>query len=352
MRHSSNNPANMALSQERSAIAPCLRHLTSLCWVALLCVPVCRAGQATADAAAGWTENAVETPAANVNVLPSEGLGADDLLEIRVSYCPELSRNFRVSSDGTLSLPLVRKTLMVAGLTPIQVSTALQDELVGEHLLVDPTVSVSVLEYRSRPVSVVGAVNHPLTFQATGQITLLDAIAQAGGLSPNAGGSIIVTTSSSATTSSEQKSAQTILVQDLFGGDVPKVNLTLHGGEEIRVPEARKIFIVGNVKRPGMYPMQGDSDTTVVKAIALSEGLDAYGASNAFIYRLHGPGGQRTELKVPLNLILSHKAPDIALSADDILYIPGSDGRRLTSKILNGLAGFGQTAAAGLVIYK
>jgi polysaccharide export outer membrane protein len=241
---------------------------------------------------------------------------------------------------------------MVAGLTPIQVSTALQDELVGEHLLVDPTVSVSVLEYRSRPVSVVGAVNHPLTFQATGQITLLDAIAQAGGLSPNAGGSIIVTTSSSATTSSEQKSAQTILVQDLFGGDVPKVNLTLHGGEEIRVPEARKIFIVGNVKRPGMYPMQGDSDTTVVKAIALSEGLDAYGASNAFIYRLHGPGGQRTELKVPLNLILSHKAPDIALSADDILYIPGSDGRRLTSKILNGLAGFGQTAAAGLVIYK
>jgi polysaccharide export outer membrane protein len=101
-----------------------------------------------------------------------------------------------------------------------------------------------------------------------------------------------------------------------------------------------------------MYPMQGDSDTTVVKAIALSEGLDAYGASNAFIYRLHGPGGQRTELKVPLNLILSHKAPDIALSADDILYIPGSDGKRLTSKILNGLAGFGQAAGAGLLIYK
>jgi polysaccharide export outer membrane protein len=291
-------------------------------------------------------------PAPDARVLPSEVLGADDLLEIRVSYCPELSSDFRISSDGTLSLPLVNKKLMAAGLTPIQVANMLQDELAKENVLVDPTVTVSVLEYRSRPVSVVGAVNRPLTFQATGQTTLLDAITLAGGLSPDAGGSVIVTTHSSSMQDSDGDIVQTVRVQDLFGGSAPKANLKLRGGDEIRVPEAKKIFILGDVRRPGVYPMQGDSDTTVVKAIALSEGLEAFVATNAFIYRLSAQGGGRTELKVPLNLILSHKAPDIALAADDILYIPGSDGKRITSRILNGLAGFGQTAAAGVLIYK
>jgi len=341
------------LNYKNNSSGPRLGLIVCLSALALLCVPVCRAGQEAAeDAPVGATDSAVQPAAPSMNVLPSESIGADDLLEISVSYCPELSRNFRVSSDGSLSLPLLHRRLVVAGLTPIQVTHVLQDALEQEHLLVDPTVSVSVLEYRSRPVSVIGSVNRPLTFQATGQTTLLDAITRAGGLSLNAGGNIIVTANALSATGSEARTVQTIRVQDLIAGTVPQINLKLHGGEEIRVPEASKIFILGNVKRPGMYPMQGDTDTTVVKAIALCEGLDAYGASNAFIYRLDGSGGKREELPVPLNRILTHKASDITLMADDILYVPGSDGKRLTTKILNNLAGFGQTAAAGLLIYK
>jgi polysaccharide export outer membrane protein len=163
---------------------------------------------------------------------------------------------------------------------------------------------------------------------------------------------VIVASNSGPVAEHGEKSVQVIRVQDLIGGIVPQANPKLHGGEEIRVPEASKIFIVGNVKRPGMYTMQGNEDTTVVKAIALCEGLDAFGANNAFIYRLRSTGGPRQELPVPLNRILTHRASDVTLMADDILFIPGSDGKRLTSKILNGLAGFGQTAAAGVLIYK
>ena len=280
--------------------------------------------------------------------LPSESLGADDLLEVMVSYCPELTRSFRVGSDGTLALPLLKEKLKVVGMTPIEVANELARALVSEHVLTDPTVNVSVLEYRSRPVSVVGAVNHPLTFQATGRTTLLDAVAQGGGLAPTAGGNIILTTHRG----ENGGSVQVISVHDLLAGKDGKLNVEMQGGEEVRVPEADKIFVAGNVKRPGMYTMQGDSETTVIKAIALSSGLDSYASHSAFIYRRNPTGGDRQELEIPLNKIISRKSPDVFLHPDDILFIPDSSGRRMTSRVLSQLAGFGAAAGTGMLIYK
>jgi hypothetical protein len=98
--------------------------------------------------------------------------------------------------------------------------------------------------------------------------------------------------------------------------------------------------------------MQNGDDTTVIKAIALSEGLDSFSSNTAFIYRHNNTTGDRDEIRVSLKSILSHKAPDIALASDDIVYVPTANGRRMTSKILNQLAGFGQAAGSGLLIYK
>ncbi|WP_162536550.1 SLBB domain-containing protein [Granulicella sp. WH15] len=285
-------------------------------------------------------------------ILPSETLGPDDLLEIMVSYCPELSRSFRVGSDGSLSLPLIHQKLMVAGLTPSQLTKVLQDTLTHENIMAEPTVNISVLEYRSRPVSVSGAVKSPLTFQATGRTTLLDAIAKAGGVSPTAGGNVVVTTKAEPVDGKVQNNVQTIAMKALLSGNQPQLNLELHGGEEIRIAEASKVFVTGDVRRPGMYPMQGDEVTTVVKAIALGEGLDTFSASEAYIYRRHDNSDNREEIKVPLSRIMSRKAPDVPLLADDILYIPTSNGKRLTSKVLSQLAGFGQSAGSGLLIYR
>lgn len=99
------------------------------------------------------------------------------------------------------------------------------------------------------------------------------------------------------------------------------------------MPEASKIFVVGNVRHPGAYVMQNGDDTTVIKAIALSEGLDSFSSNTAFIYRHNIATGDRDEIRVSLKSILSHKAPDIALSSDDIVYVPTANGRRMTSKI-------------------
>lgn len=278
--------------------------------------------------------------------LRSDAIGADDLIELNVSYCPELNHNFRVSSDGSLALPLLHEHLTAAGYTPGELSARIKEALEKEHILVDPVVNVTVVESRSRPVSVVGAVNHPITFQANERTTLIDALAHAEGMSPSAGGTILVT----AKRADGQPYVTRISAADLLSGDVPEDNLPLHGGEEVRVPEGKKIFVAGNVHRPGMYPMQNDSDTTVVKALALSSGLDQYSTNVAFIYRKPKAGGEREEIQVPLKLILKRRAPDVAMQADDILYIPTNDGKRLTGKILNQIAGFGQTAEAGLVL--
>ena len=268
-----------------------------------------------------------------------------------VPYCPELSRSFRISSDGTLALPLLRGRIAVAGLQPSQVERKIADALVAEQVLTEPVVSVSVLEYRSKPVSVVGAVSHPLTFQASGDTTLLDALAKAGGLASNVGPTISVTHREQMADGTMHITVQSIPVRGLLGATDPKLNVKLTGDEEVRVPEAGRIFVAGNVKKPGSFAMQDNSDTTVVKALAMSEGLDAYSAKCAYIYREHGAGVPREEISVPLKDIMARKAPDMVLQPDDILYVPLNNGERMTAKVLAQVAGCGSTTAAGVLIY-
>jgi polysaccharide biosynthesis/export protein len=318
-------------------------------FVALLCC-VSMHGQVTRDDAARLSPSQEEYPS-NTNVLPEETLGANDLLEIMIPYCPELSRSFRISGDGKIVLPLLKKKLSVTGLTPTQLATNIGAELKAEEVLADPVVNVSVLEYRSHPVSVVGAVNHPLTFQATGSTTLLEAIAKAGGLAPNAGADILVVKKELSSDGNTQENVQPISAKELIESSDRNKNIALHGGEEIRVPESSKFFVTGNVRRPGMYPMQANSDTTVLKALALSEGIDSFTSKNAYIYRLRKLTQDRDEVQIPLSRIMARKAPDVKLCPDDILYVPSNNGRRLTSRVISQITSFGQNTASGMMIY-
>jgi polysaccharide biosynthesis/export protein len=285
-------------------------------------------------------------------VLPAERLGNNDLLEISVPYCPELSGKFRIGSDGKLTLPLLAHPVQAAGLTPVLVAAVIKEDLIRQQIMADPSVSIAVLEYRSRTVIVLGAVLHPLTFQAAGDTTLLDAIAMAGGPSPNVGTTIVVVSPRITPNGTMEKTVQTIPVQELIVNANPVYNLALHGGEEIQVSEIGKVFVTGNVVHPGMYAMQADGDTTVLKAIALSQGLQSYSTNIAYIYRRTLSGGERQEIPVPLSRIIARKERDMPLMSDDILYVPEAKGRRMTARVLSQIAGFGQTAGAGILIYK
>jgi polysaccharide export outer membrane protein len=282
--------------------------------------------------------------------LPVEKIGKDDLIGITVYDAPELTRTVRVGSDGTIRLPMLRQHIPAAGLYPAELETAITAALTDGNVLVDPIVTVSVVEYRSRPISVSGAVKKPVMFQATGSVTLLDAIAQAEGLADNAGAEILVSKQSSATNDKSATLIQRIPVRGLMGGEDPALNLHLEGGEDIRVPEAGRVFVLGRVKKPGAFFITDGSESSVMKALALSEGLDTFPSHSAYIYRIEGGTGGRNEIRVDLKKIMDRKSPDVPLLANDILYVPNASGVRASLKVLETSVGLG-AAIGGAAIY-
>jgi polysaccharide export outer membrane protein len=120
-------------------------------------------------------------------------IGNGDVLSIEVFDVKELSRDVRVSQTGTIGMPLVPVRLHVSGLTELQAGQKITELLEANGLVSHPDVSVTIKERKSKPITVVGAVAHPLVYQADSQVTLLEVLAEAGGLSNDAGGQVIVT---------------------------------------------------------------------------------------------------------------------------------------------------------------
>jgi polysaccharide export outer membrane protein len=120
-------------------------------------------------------------------------IGRGDLLSILVFDVPELTREVRVSQSGTISIPLVPARLHAAGLTEIQAQQEIADVLEANGLVSHPQVEVTVKEHRSRPITIVGAVGHPMVYEADRDVTLLEVLASAGGIANDAGDTVIVT---------------------------------------------------------------------------------------------------------------------------------------------------------------
>lgn len=277
--------------------------------------------------------------------LPAQRVGPNDLLAVSVYNTPELTRTVRVTPDGGIRLPMLKQPIVVAGLLPSEIEGAIADVLVKAGLVNDPYVTVSIAQYYSRPISVAGAVKLPVTFQAAGPLTLLEAITRAGGLSEHAGGEILLSSNVEG-----ERLTQRIPVSALLAGSDPAYNVLLAGGEEVRVPEARKIFVVGNVRKPGAYKVQ-EGEITILKALALAEGLMPFAAKQAFLYRREA-NGSKNERTVELKKILNRQAPDEMLSPDDVLYIPDNSRRRLGLAALEKFLLFGSTAGATALVIR
>jgi polysaccharide biosynthesis/export protein len=278
--------------------------------------------------------------------LPAQAIGPTDLLAISVYGAPELTRTVRVSDEGLIRLPMLRQRIDARGRMPAEVETRIAEALIEEEILVDPAVTVTIAEYHSRPISVAGAVKSPLTFQALGKTTLLEALTRAQGLSEDAGLEILVTRPAEA---GGMSLVERIPVKKLIDAADPLWNVTLAGGEEVRVPQAGRVFVVGNVKHPGAFRVDGGGETTVLKAVALAEGLAPFATKAAYIFR---PGGDRgrTEIPVELSKIMDRKSADVGLEANDILYIPDNRSRRTTMNAIEKAIGFAAGTASGALI--
>lgn len=279
--------------------------------------------------------------------LPVGRIGDNDLLGVTVYDSPPLTGPVRVSPEGDIRLPMVEQPIHAEGLYPRDLEKSIAAALVKDQLLIDPIVTVTIIQYESKPITVVGAVKSQVTFQAMGSVTLLDAISRAGGLADDAGSEILISSETPGSGSNEAPLVQRVPVRTLLDSVNPALNVELHGGEVVRVPQAGRVLVVGDVGKPGYYFITGGSQSSIMKAVALSGGLGQRPGRVAYIYRKEGGGGGRNEIPVQLKKIMARKSPDVTLEANDMLYIPDANGHRLSPAVLNailaGSIGLGST---------
>jgi len=281
--------------------------------------------------------------------LPARQLGAEDLISVYVYDAPELSHPIRVGEDGNIRLSMLSKPIKASGLFPGELEKEVAKSLREGNVLIDPLVSISVMEYQSHPISVSGSVKAPLTFQAYGHVTLLDALARASGVTDSAGPDILISRRSATPGEGNRALVQRIPLKAVLAGDYP--DIALQGGEEIRIPEAQKIYVVGNVKKPGAFAVRDGTALSVLKILALSEGLIPYAQKRAYIYRGDAGAEARQEVPIELSRIMQRKSPDVPLEPNDVLYIPEDATRHNWAVAFDKLLTIGGSGLGSALIY-
>jgi polysaccharide export outer membrane protein len=226
----------------------------------------------------------------------------------------------------------------------------------------DPHVSVFVNTMESHPVSVVGAVKKPGVFQIRGPKTVLEMLSLAEGLGEDAGDEVLVMRGAGlrfaldtakernapgsvpvslpsdslqpppthSEVADESTSAGTIHIKlrDLLESGDPQFNVAVFPGDIVKVKRAGAVYVVGDVKKPGGFPVKNDREMSVLKAIALAEGLTTTSAkSRTKIIRTDEKTGERLEIPIDLGKIFAGKVADPALKPSDIVFVPNSSGK-------------------------
>jgi polysaccharide biosynthesis/export protein len=202
-----------------------------------------------------------------------------DVLTITVFGESDLSGKYTVEPDGTFTFPLIGR-VTAGGITIREFEQALKKHL-SDGFLKNPQVVIAIEKFRSQRILVMGEVRAPGEYVLTGDMTLLAALARAGGTSPAASREIVIVRASKrvAGANGEGSEAEIIHVDvaELQGGNVA-LNISLQDGDTVNVPKAQSVFVAGQVKQPGAYAV--DRNTTVLQVLSLAGGLTDRGADS------------------------------------------------------------------------
>ena len=233
-------------------------------------------------------------------------VGPQDVLNITSQDDPALSGKFTVEADLTFTFPLLGR-VRAGGLTLREVESQLQTKLIEEGYFKDPQIRVSIEQYKSQKVFIVGEVRSPGAYALSGDMRLVEALALAGSTLPTAAGEVVIVPAGV-----DSMMVRPASLQDAGESDSPVVrvnlrerqngafqqNVQLAGGDTVFVLKAENIYVFGQVKNPGAYPLQHDV-TTVLQGQALAGGVTDRGAtSRVEIVRV--VNGEQKKMKVKL----------------------------------------------------
>lgn len=245
-------------------------------------------------------------------------IGPEDLMEVSVFELPELKTTTRVLGDGTVSLPLLG-VVQAAGLTKTGFEARLED-LLEDRFLLDPQVTISVTEHRSKQISVIGAVQKPGPYQMIGPRSVLQMISEAGGLTKDVGREIIILRASG-----EEQAERIVLdLQDLVVRGNPALNIAMRPGDVVNIPvdDPIYVFVDGAVTKPGQVESTISRPISLLHAIARAGGLtERANLKGVHVLRKAADG---TQIRIPVNLkdIRKGKADDVPLEDGDVVVVP------------------------------
>jgi polysaccharide export outer membrane protein len=246
---------------------------------------------------------AAAPPAApRLTTQPDYEIGPEDVLAITVFDQADLSGKYAVELDGTFTFPFVGR-VQAAGLTIRAFETALRNSL-ADGFFKNPQITVAVEAYRSQRVFVIGEVKTPGTLSLTGGLTLIEAIARAGSVTEDASDDVVIvrggrgagpaTTHSAGVEANGKEVVHVNLRRLQQGGD----GVTLRDGDTVFIGRVEPIYVYGQVKAPGSYPVR--AQTTVLQALSLAGG----GTPTAAVNRtrvIRVVNGEKKEYRVSLN---------------------------------------------------
>ena len=265
---------------------------------------------------------------------------------------------YRVGATGAIYVPTIGH-IQAQGLTEEGLSAAIRERL--KRVLVDPDVTVSIVELRSQPVSVLGEVGKPGVHQLEGNKTLFEMIQITGGIRPEAGNRINITRNlkygriplpSAVDDVTGQFNMASVSVKDFMQGSAPEDNIALKPEDVITVPRGEFIFVLGAVEKSGGYVVNETDGISALQILSLAGGLARTAApQRARVLRAIPGSTSRTETAVDLRKILNGKSSDLQLKPNDVLIVPTSGAKSATLRTIEAAIGIG-TAAATTAIYR
>lgn len=283
-------------------------------------------------------------------------LGAGDVLSIWALGADEIAaKPYTVLPDGYLDLPLAGR-VAAAGKSVEQLKQELRRTL-GQYFY-DPKVSVTVTDFRSQPVSVLGSVNQPGVHQLQGGKTLLEVLSLAGGAAPDADSSVIVTRRAewgpipvpgSKKDATGKFYVAKINLQSVAQAMNPQENIRIFPNDVIEVPKARLIYVLGQVSKPGGFVLHQDENVTAVQALSMAGGPTEFGSTkSARLLRAAANPKERQQITLNLRQVLEGKSGDTVMHPEDILYIPGNASKKAGLQALQ----TGLQITTGLIIWR
>jgi polysaccharide export outer membrane protein len=257
-------------------------------------------------------------------------IGVSDLLDVNVLGVADFTRELRVSDAGTVRMPFLGD-VEVRGLTCRQAESKLA-KLLNPNYVKDPQVSVSIKDPRSRMFSLMGAVIKPGQYQLQESMTLVSAIANAGGLDLGKAGDKATIQRSYKVGAGQVPSIEVDLKKLLMPGDM-SLDVPIMPGDFINISQrdvnALAVYIIGDVNRPGPFDFSSEKGIKLSRALAIAGGPAKTAKLKGTALLRQKADGSVDRIAIDLGKVLKGQAPDLDLQPNDLVFVPSSVTKNL-----------------------